>query len=32
LPTLNEASTVGDICSIIGRELVEPGVVDQIVV
>ncbi|MQA99387.1 MAG: hypothetical protein GEU78_03700 [Actinobacteria bacterium] len=32
LPTLNEAPTVGDICTIIGRELLEPGLVDELIV
>jgi glucosyl-3-phosphoglycerate synthase len=32
LPTLNEASTVGDICTTIDRELVTTGVVDQLLV
>jgi glucosyl-3-phosphoglycerate synthase len=32
LPTLNEAATVGSICTIIRRELVHAGLVDEIVV
>jgi glucosyl-3-phosphoglycerate synthase len=33
LPTLDEAATVGDICEVIGRELVEDrGLVDELVV
>jgi len=32
LPTLNEAATVGNICRIIQRELIRPGLVDEIIV
>lgn len=32
LPTLNEAATVGEICRIIGHDLLEPGVVDELIV
>jgi glucosyl-3-phosphoglycerate synthase len=32
LPALDEQETVGDICAVITSDLVEPGVVDQLVV